>query len=135
MAIELKRARISRIHETITESQLQTEIRKVIGALPDVRLWRNNVGQLKDRHGQTIRYGLCVGSADLIGVVAPHGRLLAIEVKTTRGVVRQEQTDWLEIVRRFGGVAGVARSVETAMRLVESARRPASEDPFAGGAP
>jgi hypothetical protein len=104
------------------ESVIQAQIRKAIGALPHVRLWRNNTGQLKDRFGHTVIYGLAIGSSDLIGIVAPHGRLIAIEVKSKTGKVTPEQEAFMEIVRRFGGVAGVARSFEDAMALVEEAR-------------
>ncbi len=104
------------------ESVIQAQIRKHVGSLPYVRLWRNNTGQLKDRFGTTVIYGLCTGSSDLIGIVAPHGRLIAIEVKSAEGKPTPEQEAFMEIVRRFGGVAGVARSVEEAMALVEEAR-------------
>ena len=105
-----------------SESVIQSEIRLAVGSLPDVRLWRNNTGSIKDQRGRPVQFGLAVGSADLIGIVAPWGRLLSIEVKSEVGRVRPEQVKWAELVRRFGGVAGVARSVDEAMALVEEAR-------------
>jgi hypothetical protein len=33
-----------------------------------VRLWRNNVGALRDERGRLVTYGLCKGSSDLIGL-------------------------------------------------------------------
>ena len=106
-----------------SESVIQSEIRLAVGSLPDVRLWRNNTGSIKGQRGRPVQFGLAVGSADLIGIVAPWGRLLSIEVKSADGRVRPEQVKWAELVRRFGGVAGVARSVAEAMALVEEARR------------
>lgn len=85
------------------------------------RVWRNNVGKLKDARGTWVAYGLGVGSADLVGIVAPSGRLFAIEVKTPEGKTTPEQDAWLATIRRFGGVAGVARSVEEAMAIVDEA--------------
>jgi hypothetical protein len=54
------------------------------------------------------------------------GRFLGIEVKRPGYVpsdVRPEQKLWLAVVRRFGGVTGIASSVEEAMALVMEARR------------
>ena len=73
------------------------------------RLWRNNVGCL-----QGVRYGLAVGSADLVGITRD-GRFVSIEVKTPDGKMRPEQVTWAETVRRFNGIAIVARSVEEAI--------------------
>jgi hypothetical protein len=72
-----------------------------------------------------LRTGLGIGVADLICVVPPHGRFLAIEVKRPGARARTSlvQKRWLAVVRRFGGVTGVATSVEEAMALVEEARR------------
>jgi hypothetical protein len=71
------------------------------------------------------RTGLGLGVADLICVVPPYGRFLAIEVKRpvyTASDVRPDQTRWLAVVKRFGAVSGIATSVEEALALLESAR-------------
>lgn len=95
----------------------------------DMRIWRNNTGALRDENGRLVRYGLCVGSSDLIGVkrttiTEQHlgqqvGQFLALEVKAQRGRTTPEQERFLEAVRRMGGIAGVVRSVEEARWLVE----------------
>lgn len=72
------------------------------------------------------RQGLGIGCSDLICVVPPHGRFLGIEMKRPGyrpSDVKEHQHRWLAVVRRFGGVTGVAASVEEAMALVEEARR------------
>lgn len=84
------------------------------------RLWRNNVGALKDRTGALVRYGLAPGSADLIGyqtiTITPDmvGREIAVfcavEVKSASGRLSAIQSRFLELIRRAGGMAGVARS-------------------------
>ncbi len=51
------------------------------------------------------------GVSDLIGI-APGGKFLAIEVKTEKGRLTEHQERFLEAVRRSGGIALVARSVE-----------------------
>jgi hypothetical protein len=65
-----------------------------------------------------IQAGLTKGGSDIIGI-APDGRFLAVEVKTTLGRIRPEQTIFLDVVRKAGGIAGVARSVEEALQLIQ----------------
>jgi hypothetical protein len=80
-------------------------------------VWRNNVGVLKNQAGIPIRFGLCVGSSDLIGV-APSGQFLAIEVKAARGRATDDQLRFISAVQARGGIAGVARSPEDALLLL-----------------
>ena len=75
-----------------------------------------------------MQFGLARGSADLIGyrtiTITPDmvGQQVAvfasIEVKTPTGRIRPEQRAWMETVQAAGGIAGVARSVEDALRIV-----------------
>jgi len=78
--------------------------------------WRNNTGALPDRQGRIVRYGLCNGSSDLIGL-APDGIFFAVEVKTATGKPTTEQLTFIAAIRRQGGRAGVARSPEEAVSL------------------
>lgn len=88
-----------------------------------VPLWRNNVG-VADMGNYKIRYGLSPGSADLIGVIPPHGRFFAVEVKTPNTAVAAHQKQWLDAVeKKHGGVAIVARTVDHVLRAIEDARR------------
>ncbi len=110
----------------MSEQQIQQEIRIACGT-GDTRLFRNNTGTLRDQHGRPVQFGLCKGSADLIGwrtvTVTPEmvGQRIAvftsIEVKTPTGRLSPEQQQWLDAVQAAGGIAGVARSVEDAQRL------------------
>jgi hypothetical protein len=112
------------------ETDLQQRIRLALGLRPDLRLFRNQVGQLPDpRTGRPVQFGLARGSADLIGwrtvTITPEmvGQRIAvftsIEVKTATGRLAPTQQQWLHAVRAAGGVAGVARSVGDALRMVE----------------
>ena len=114
------------------ETTLQQQIRLALGTHPDTRLFRNQVGSLPDpRTGRLVTFGLARGSADLIGwrtVVVTQdmvGQQLAvftsIEVKTPTGRIRPEQQAWLGVVQGAGGMAGIARSVQDALRITESA--------------
>tara|TARA_B100000949_G_C14026130_1_gene343438 strand:- start:141 stop:473 length:333 start_codon:yes stop_codon:yes gene_type:complete len=105
----------------MNENQIQNDIRIAVGQLPDVVIWRNESG-VAEHKGRYVRYGLCKGSADLIGVLAPKGRFVALEVKTPRGRVSKEQNMFLNLVRSQGGFACVVRSVEEALQAISRAK-------------
>lgn len=67
------------------------------------------------------RYGLCVGSSDLIGI-GPGGRFLALEVKTAKGRATEHQLMFIELVKARGGCAEIVRSADEAQRVVEEMR-------------
>jgi hypothetical protein len=113
------------------ETEIQQRIRLALGTRSDLRLFRNQVGQLPDpRTGRPVQFGLARGSADLIGwrtiTVTPDmvGQRVAvftsIEVKTPTGRLTPAQHAWLGAVHKAGGVAGVARSVADSLHIVES---------------
>ncbi len=107
---------------------------------PNVRVFRNNVGT--GWQGETTRKGsliiiqnprplhagLCEGSSDLIGwttiEVTPDmvGKKIAIftavEVKTSSGRVSEQQVNFIEQVRKAGGIAGIARNETEAINLL-----------------
>jgi hypothetical protein len=111
-----------------SEQRIQQEIRLAISH-GDTRIFRNNTGTLKDANGRPVQFGLCKGSADLIGwkqvTITPDmvgqqiAVFLSIEVKTPTGRVRPEQQQWLDAVQAAGGVAGVARSVDDALTIIK----------------
>ena len=80
-------------------------------------IWRNNTGVLKNAAGIPIKFGLCVGSSDLIGLT-PTGQFLAVEIKTSKGRATTEQLRFIEAVRSRGGIAGIARSPAEALALL-----------------
>jgi hypothetical protein len=94
-------------------------MRLIMLALSDAGclIWRNNTGCLKNAAGIPIKFGLCVGSSDLIGVT-PAGKFIAIEVKTATGRATPEQTRFISAVIAHGGIAGIARSPADAISLL-----------------
>ena len=110
-----------------SEQTIQQHIRLAC-SIGTCRLFRNNTGTLKDANGRPVSFGLCKGSADLIGwrsvTITPEmvGQQIAvftsIEVKAATGRIRPEQQQWLNAVQAAGGIAGVARSVGEAMDLL-----------------
>jgi hypothetical protein len=113
----------------MSEQHIQQHIRLVCSTGP-VRLFRNNTGVLRDQHGRPVSFGLCKGSADLIGwttrtiTAEMVGQQVAvftsIEVKTATGRLTPEQKQWLAAVETAGGIAGVARSVADAEGLLRN---------------
>ena len=59
-----------------------------------------------------VKPGLGTGSSDLIGILAPSGKLVAIEMKSATGTCTPEQELFLALVRKSGGIAFVCRSVD-----------------------
>ena len=110
----------------MTETALMRSIHATLGSRADVRLWRVNVGTAvpiglccaRCRARGPVRYGL-PGMADLMGVIAPTGRLLSIETKSATGRLTDEQKAWDAMVRKMGGVSvAPCRSLEEAMEAL-----------------
>lgn len=95
-------------------------------------LFRNNVGTLKDKNGQYVTFGLCVGSSDLIGwktiEIMPEmlGRKYAVfvacEVKQPGKFPTIPQQRFIAAVREAGGIGVVATSVEEALDAIQRQR-------------
>ncbi len=108
----------------MSETSILQNIRLDLGLLPEVKIFRNNTGALRDDKGRPVTFGLHPGSPDLVGwrtvIVTPEmvGKPLAvflgIEVKTRFGRPTEQQQLFLETVRSAGGMAGVARSPDQA---------------------
>lgn len=112
-----------------SEQSIQQQIRLACSTGP-TRLWRNNVGRLLDQQGRPVTFGLCPGSADLIGyrtiTITPEmvgqqvAVFAAVEVKAPTGRPTAQQSAWLEHIRAAGGKAGIARSVADAQAILMS---------------
>ncbi|MBF0309223.1 MAG: VRR-NUC domain-containing protein [Magnetococcales bacterium] len=125
----------------MTEAQIQTAIEFTLGGRTDTRLFRNHRGvawhgliaeqngfSVTLAHPRRVETGLAPGGADLIGlkrvVITPDmvgqevGVFLAIEVKTPKGKRPDDQKNFLEKARQFGGMAGFATSVEEALAII-----------------
>jgi hypothetical protein len=106
------------------ETEIVKAIMLALGNEPDFRIWRNNTGRLPDVTGRIVSFGLAPGSADLIGILAPWGRLIALEVKTHRkgSSQRENQRAWESVIREMGGVYEVVRSASEALEVLRVAR-------------
>lgn len=91
-----------------------------------------NPGDVLIRAAQPIKYGLCVGSSDIIGwksrVMQPqdvgvrYAIFAAIEVKAARGRASDDQNNFIAQVQAAGGIAGIARSEAEAEQLLADER-------------
>jgi len=84
-----------------------------------ITLYRNNTGQYEAAPGRWVRFGLTTGSSDLIGYRTVNGtaQFCAIECKAAGKNATPEQQEFIDSVRRSGGIAGVVRSIEDMERL------------------
>lgn len=109
------------------ESAIQKQI-QIVASQHLARLFRNNNGVLQDKNGTYVRYGLCVGSSDLIGFTMREVRqedvgkkvaiFTALEVKTPTGRATKEQQDFINAVINAGGIAAIVRSTDEAIKAI-----------------
>jgi hypothetical protein len=78
------------------------------------RVFRNNVGAYMDNYGNHVKYGLGVGTSDLIGWTNK-GQFLAIEVKRPGEKATVAQDNFIFAVNISGGFAFVAHSASEAV--------------------
>ena len=121
------------------ESDIENEIRL---AMPEnVRIFRNNTGMgwcgeshrtktgdMLIKNPRPLHAGLCKGSSDEIGWTTIEitadmvGKKIAVftalEVKKKTGTARKEQLNFLNAVIKSGGIAGLVRSAEEAVKLI-----------------
>lgn len=106
------------------ENLVSPAVRLVFGQADGFVLWLNPVGF---DHEKKIRYGLQVGSSDLIGM-APGGLFLAVETKGTYTKTTDEQLRYLQLVYDRGGVAcRIGKHIKT-----QDAARAAAEEMVRG---
>ena len=103
--------------------EIQHAIRLALGDEPDLVLFRNTVGAALVQGGGRITYGLCAGSADLVGVLGPSGRWFCLEVKQPGKHSTPEQRRWADLMRSKGAFVAEVSSVDEAIAALREARR------------
>ena len=78
---------------------------------------RTNSGVFYDSNGNRVRVGF-PGLSDLIGF-RPDGKFFALEIKTATGRPSEEQLKFIDFCHSRGIPAGIAKSVEDALQIVE----------------
>ena len=116
------------------ESLIQSEIRLALA--PHALLFRTNAGEFwqgrrvySQEFGQPVLInlqkveGLPKGYSDLSGVRRSDGRAVFIECKTATGRVRPEQEKFIQAMREAHALAGIARSPDDAVKIIEGGDR------------
>ena len=98
----------------MTETDIQSNIRKELSK-HGICL-RLNVGNFATHDGRHITSGLPNGTSDLLFI--GNGYIAWIEVKTPTGKPTPEQRKFIDIMRDMGHRAGIARSVEEALEII-----------------
>lgn len=102
------------------EHLIQNEIRL---ALADTCvIFRANVGTGYTKDGRYFSTGLPKGFSDLFGFRKSDGKAVFIEVKTPTGRPSAEQKKFLETMRNYGAIAGICRSKEDALNLINGGK-------------
>ncbi len=98
------------------EHELQNNIRLALS--PYAVVFRVNVGSGYTYDGRYLKTGVPKGYSDLSGFRKGDGKAFFIEVKTPKGKVSKEQEHFLNTVKKYGAIAGVARSVDDAVKII-----------------
>lgn len=101
---------------TKTEHDTQNEIRLAL-AEKGIICFRANVGRVKMKDGRWFDTGLPKGFCDLFGF-RNDGQIFFIEVKNGKGRTSEKQDSFMKLVKQNGALAGIARSVEDAMKII-----------------
>lgn len=91
------------------------------GRINSGRAWLKGKGGVE----RPVKFNDIDGCSDVIGQLkaAYGGRFVAIEVKTRTGKPTADQIAFLERVRLSGGVAGIARNADDAIKIINEATR------------
>ena len=98
-------------------SRMVVAIREALGKEPDLVLW-----PISPRAPGATSRTAPDGIADLCGILAPHGRWFALEVKTGGGVLRPSQRVWSALATRHGAFVRTVHSVAEARSALADAR-------------
>jgi hypothetical protein len=99
------------------ETKLQNQI--IVALCQNGCVARNHtVGQFFTQYGGVVHIGNH-GESDIMGHRKRDGRALYIEVKLPGENPRPDQKKFLEAMAATGAIAGVAHSVEEALRIVD----------------
>lgn len=103
--------------DKMTEHDIQNEIRLALSER-GYCVFRINSGKVKMADGRWFDVGVPKGFSDLVAI--KDGRISFVEVKNEVGRPSAEQLNFIKQMQtRYGCRAGIARSVEDALSIVE----------------
>ena len=95
--------------QNVAHEKLVNEILRRYGARDEWRIWKNSTGTAFQGR-RRISFGL-VGSSDIIGLLRP-GIFVALEVKTGKAVLSNQQRSFKKMIEEMGGIHCVIRDIE-----------------------
>lgn len=98
----------------MTETDIQNSIRAALSEYGIVL--RLNVGVFTTEDGRRISTGLPKGTSDLLFIGQKY--IAFIEVKTATGRPTKDQLNFIAAIQKLGHRAGIARSVEDAIKII-----------------
>jgi len=99
------------------EIDVQNSIRLALNEIAVV--FRANVGTFYTRDGRAVNTGLPKGFSDLFGFRKSDGRMFFIEVKNETGRASADQKHFIETMKKYGAITGIARNAEEAVKIVK----------------
>jgi hypothetical protein len=103
-----------------TESALVTACLQLL-RLRGVLCWRANQGAIPSGKGGYRRFAGLPGVADVLAVLPPSGRLLAVECKSLTGRQSPAQLAFQAAVERAGGVYLLMRDLRELLAVLDDA--------------
>ena len=100
----------------MTEHDIQNLIRAETADIAVI--FRANVGSGITYDGRYFDTGLPKGFSDLFGFRKSDGKAIFIEVKSAVGRPSKEQKNFIEKMNEYGALAGIARSVGDARKII-----------------
>jgi hypothetical protein len=100
------------------ETYLSKAIREALEVFPSVYAMRVNSGRVKVRGGYY--QGAPNGTPDIIGYIAPRGRMFGLEVKMPKSSENDAQTEWHTTHAARGVYVATVRSVAEAVAVVQA---------------
>lgn len=101
---------------TIREADVQNSIR--LALVPYAVIFRINTGKVKMEDGRWFDTGVPRGFSDLFGYRLSDNKAVFLEIKNEKGKASKEQLHFIKTMNEKGAIAGVVRSVDEAMELI-----------------
>ena len=100
----------ARMRESVLVKQLLDYL-KTVG----IPAWRQNQGAMVASYGgrsRFIRFSSAKGASDILGIIPPDGRMLAVEAKMPGNKPSPDQVAFLANIKASGGLAVLAYSLD-----------------------
>lgn len=101
------------------EQGLQTTVAAWLSLQKNVVWFAVNNNPRSARDGARLKKMGCKKGIPDLAFILPDGRFAAIELKSPKGVLSQEQKQWRDLIKKQGGEWALARSLEDVAHFVK----------------